>query len=185
MAAMQPEFAMPQTFTVGARSLFVTVTAWIAIVLSGVAASLAVLQAASVASLMPSLQAQALPPLTSLLATYSPWLLAAGIVLALATMACAIGLLLRLEWARRAFIGVLLLTLVAHVAGLWLQHELLQALIDSTLRRTALPGAVAEVVGGFVTATRAFAAALVLAACALLGWVIRRLMSPAVRQEFA
>ena len=41
------------------------------------------------------------------------------------------------------------------------------------------------VFGGFVTAARAMGAAMTLVACALLGWIIHRLMSAGVRQEFA
>jgi hypothetical protein len=41
------------------------------------------------------------------------------------------------------------------------------------------------VFGGFVTAARVMAVVVTLGACALLGWIIRRLMSPSIRQEFA
>lgn len=180
---------MPQTFNVGARSLFVTTTAWVFIALAALACLSALVQHATLASWAPGVtvagDAATLPGLSGLLADYLPWVVATGLSMSIATLACAVGLLLRLEWARRSFIGLLAVAIVANLLGLWLQHELLQSIVQATLGKTALPASVAGVVGGFVIATRVMAAAVVLAACLLLAWVMRRLMSPAVRQEFA
>ena len=101
-----------------------------------------------------------------------------------ALRACAAGLLLRLEWARRFFIALLLVVITANLAGLWLQHEVLHALVDRTLRRGALPPQAADVFGGFATAAQGMAVFVTLAVSAWMGWVIRRLMSDTVRQEF-
>lgn len=183
---------MPQTYNVGARSLFVTTTAWVFIVLAALASLCALVQHATLASWAAEAGMAGAPGglprlsgLSGLLALYLPWVVAIGATMSLATLACAIGLLLRLEWARRSFIGLLALALLANLLGLWLQQELLQSVVQATLGQTALPHSVAGVVGGFVTATRVMAAAAGLAACALLAWVMRRLMSAAVRQEFA
>ena len=180
---------MPQTFNVGARSLFVTLTAWVFIVLAALASLSALLQNATLASWLPGLQgigvSQPLPLLTGLLLGYLPWVVGAGLAMSLATMASAVGLLMRLDWARRSFIGLLVLAIVATLMGLWLQQEVLQSLVQATLTRAPLPPAAADVFGGFVTAARVMAVAVTLAACILLAWIIRRLMSPLVRQEFA
>jgi hypothetical protein len=180
---------MPQTFNVGCRSLFVTVTAWVFIVLAALASVSALLQNAAVASFLPGLtvvgNVQPLPLLTGLLLGYLPWVVGAGLLMSLATLACAVGLLVRLEWARRFFIALLVLAIVANVAGLWLQQEMLQSLVSSTLSRSPLPPLAADVFGGFVTAARVMAVLVTLGACLLLVWIIRRLMSPSVRQEFA
>jgi len=178
---------MPQTFNVGARSIFVTITAWVFITLAAVTCVSALLQNASIAAWMGPVagDVQPLPLLTGLLMGYLPWLVGAGLGVSLATLAAAIGLLLRLDWARRVFIGLLAFAIVANLLGLWLQQEVLQSVVQSTISRAPLPPAAADLFGGFVTATRAMAVAVTLAACALLGWIIRRLMSPAVRQEFA
>lgn len=180
---------MPQTFNVGARSIFVTTVAWVFIALSLLAVASAVVQNAAVASLLPGWHsqgaAQALPLLTGLLIAYLPWVVGAGLVLSLATLASAIGLLLRLDWARRSFIGLLVLAIVANLLGLWFQHEVVQSVVASTLQRAPLPEPVLGVFGGFVTAARAMGAVMTLVACGLLGWIIRRLMSAAVKQEFA
>jgi hypothetical protein len=180
---------MPQTYNVGSKSLFVTFTAWVFIVLAALASVSALLQNASIASVLPGLtvvgNVQPVPLLTGLLLGYLPWVVGAGLLMSLATLACAVGLLLRLEWARRIFIVLLGLAIVANIAGLWLQQEMLQSLVSSTLQRAPLPPHAADVFGGFVTAARVGAVLLTLAACGLLVWIIRRLMSPAVRQEFA
>lgn len=174
---------MPQTFNVGSRSLFVTATAWFFILVAGAATASAVVQNAAVAALMPNLHvsAQGLPLVTGFLVGYLPWVVGAGLVISLATLVSAVGLLLRLEWARRVLIGLLAFAIVANLMGLWLQHELVQSFVS---RAPVGPEAIG-VFGGFVTATRVMAVAMTLAACAALAWVIRRLMSPSVKQEFA
>jgi hypothetical protein len=96
-----------------------------------------------------------------------------------------VGLLLRLNWARCVFIGLLALAIVLNLAGLWLQHELVQSVVENTLARGTVPPQVLDVFGGFVTAARVMAVVVTLGGCAVLGWIIRSLMSPGVRQEFA
>jgi hypothetical protein len=186
--AREPEQpTMPQTFNVGARSLFVTVTAWVFILLGAVASASALLQNAGLASFLLGLKGshEPLPLLTGWLMRYLPWVVHAGLVFSLATLAAAVGLLLRLDAARRVFIGMLALTIAANLLGLWLQQELVQSLVDATLSHAALPQQAASVFGGFVTAARSMAVVMTLGACALLAWIIRRLMSAPVRQEFA
>jgi hypothetical protein len=185
-----PEFVvMPQTINVGARSLFVTATAWAFIVLGMLASGWSLIQNAHIAALLPSMtEGQghgSLPPLSGWLMAYLPWVAAAGLAMSLSTLASAVGLLLRLNWARRIFIGLLVLAIALNLAGLWLQHELVHSVVESTLARGTLPPHVLDVFGGFVTAARVMAAMVTLSGCALLGWIIRSLMSPGVRQEFA
>lgn len=180
---------MPQTYNVGARSLFVTTTAWVFIVLALLTSASALVQNAAVASLMPGLPLAGdrypLPLLTGLLLGYLPWVVGTGLVMALATLASAIGLLLRLDWARRTFIGLLVVAIAANLLGLWLQQEVLQSVVSNTLSSAAIPQQALGVFGGFVTAARVMAVLMTLVGCALLVWIIRRLMSASVRQEFA
>lgn len=178
---------MPQTYNVGSRSLFVTMTAWVFIVLAALATMSAVVQNAAVTSVLPGIRVATpdLPLLTGFLLGYLPWVMGAAVVISLATLVSAVGLLLRLDWARRVFIGMLGFAIVANLLGLWIQHELVQSVVSSTLSSTRLAPEALGVFGGFVTATRVMAMVMTLAACWLLAWVIRRLMSPSVRQEFA
>lgn len=176
---------MPTTIAVGSRSYFVTATAWLFILLGLAASVSAVVQNAMLGSWLPSSAVNGVTGLTSLLIAYLPWVTGAGLVLSLATLVSAVGLLLRLDWARRTFIGLLVVAIVANLLGLWLQHEMVQSLVISTLDGASLPPKALGVFGGFVTAARVMAVVVTLGACGLLAWIIRRLMSAAVRQEFA
>ena len=180
---------MPQTINVGARSRFVSATAWLFIVLGALASVSALVRSATVAAMFPGLHvlgdAQALPLVGGWWIGYLPWVVGAALVMSLAMLASAIGVLLRLDWARRVFIGVLAVAIVANLAGLWLQHEVVQSLVSSTLVGTPIPPRALGVFGGFVTAARVMAVLVTLGACAGLAAIIRSLLSPAVRQEFA
>lgn len=178
---------MPQTFNVGARSLFVTAIAWVFIVLAALTTLSALLQNAAVASLMPELRiaTEHLPLVTGLLIGYLPWVVGMALVMALAMLASAVGLLMRLEWARRSFIVLVAIAIVANLLGLWLQQEVLQSVVNNTLRTVPIPQQALGVFGGFVTAARVMAMLMTLTGCGLLGGIIRRLMSAPVRQEFA
>ena len=141
------------------------------------------------ASLLPGLTVagavQPLPLVTGFLVGYLPWVVGAGLVMSLATTASAIGLLLRLDWARRAFIGMLVVAIVANLLGLWLQQEVVQSLVANTLSSVPVPARLLGVFGGFVTAARVMAVLMTLATCGALALIIRSLMTPTVRQEFA
>jgi hypothetical protein len=180
---------MPHTIYVGSRSLFVTATAWVFIVLGMVGSAYALVQNAQILSLLPEMQhrqaSQVLPVFTGLLMAYLPWVLLTGLVLSVCTLASAVGLLLRLDWARRVFIGMLVVAILANLAGLWLQHEIVQSVVASTLTRATIPASVLDVFGGFVTAAQVMAALVTLGGCLVLAGIIRSLMSPVIRQEFA
>lgn len=178
---------MPQTYNVGARSLFVTATAWVFIALALLTGLSALVENAALDSLMPAMQsaAEGMPLLTGLLLGYLPWVVGVGLVMELATLASAIGLLMRLDWARRSFIALLIMAIFANLIGLWLQQEMVQSVVSSTLNSIAVPHQALGVFGGFVTAARVMAILMTLLSCALLGWIIRQLLSATVRQEFA
>ena len=180
---------MTQTFNVGARSLFVTVTAWVFIVIALVASASALVQTATVSSLPGQIALAGTPlphpGLTGWLLAYLPWVVGAGLVVSVATLVAAAGLLLRLEWARCTFIGLLGVAIVFNLAGLWLQQEVMLSRVEVTLHHAPMPPLVADVFGGFVVAARSMAVLVTLAACAVLGWIAWRLTLPTIRQEFA
>jgi hypothetical protein len=182
--------AMPQTYNVGSRSLFVTLVGWIFIVIAAAGTASALLQGvgAALGDLERPLQpagSQALPLLSGFLSGHLHWVMGSVLLLAVASLAGAIGLLLRLEWARRTVLVVLGVGIAASLMGLWLQHEVIQAVVQTSLSQASLPSSLADVFGGFVTASRVMAVVVTLGMCALFGWVMRRLMSDSVRQEFA
>jgi hypothetical protein len=136
---------MPQTFNVGSRSLFVSVTAWWFIVFGIAATAVSVIQGAATAALLPgfnlSLDVKPLHGLVQVLAAHLPWVAGAALALSIGTLVAAVG--------------------------------------------APLPQEAAGVFGGFATAARAAAVTLSVATCLLLGWIIARLNTQAVRQEFA
>ena len=93
---------MPTTITVGARSIFVTATAWVFMLLGALASVSALLQNAMLVSGGFDAGGQQVSGLFGMLIAHLPWVVNAGLVMSLATLASAIGLLLRLEWARRS-----------------------------------------------------------------------------------
>ena len=177
---------MPQTYNVGSRSRFVNFIAWMFILLGAFACEWAVIQNASQSSWAAlSGDQSSLPWLTGLLLRHANWVFSASIALSLAAMVCAFGLLRRIEWARRVFIGLLMVAIVVDLSGLWLQQEFMHLLVDSALRQSTLTPSAADVFGGVVTAARVLAGVITLVAGVALVGIIRRLMSPSVRQEFA
>ena len=178
---------MPQTFNVGSRSRFVTFVAWLFLLLSAFACAWAMIQNATQSSWVAELgvDRSALPWLSAKLVHYLPWVLSSAAALSLAMLVCSIGLLQRVEWARRLFIGLLMVALVVDLGSLWLQQEFVQLFVQSALRQAPLPQQAAALFDGMITTARVLAGFLTLAAGLALAGIIRRLMSPAVRQEFA
>jgi hypothetical protein len=146
---------------VGAPSVFVTGTAWLFILLSGLICG---------AALVVGLRSGSLG-----------WL-AGGLVLSVTTLACALGLLLRHDWGRRSLIGLLGLALVANLGAAWLEHGMR---LGEAIARAVLPLRLVALLGGPEGAGRGVVLLLAVLAGLLLVWVMRRLMAPAVRQEFA
>ena len=174
---------MPQTYNVGSRSRFVTFVAWLFVFLGAFACEWAVIQNATHASWATQLAGE--KGLTGLLCRYLPWVFSCAIALSLAIVACAFGLLRRVEWARRVFIGLLVVAIGVDLASLWLQQEFVHLLVDPALRGLSMSQQAAEVFGGMLTAARLLAGVITLVASFVLVVIIRRLMSPSIRQEFA
>jgi len=176
---------MPQTYNVGSRSRFVNFIAWMFILLAAFACEWAVIQNATKPWASLAVDSSTLPGLTGLLVRHAPWVFSAAVALSLAMIVCAFGLLRRIEWARRVFIGLLMVAIGVDLAGLWLQQEFMHLLVDSALRQTTLTQPAADLFGGVVTMARVLAGFITLVASVALVGIIRRLMSPSVRQEFA
>ena len=176
---------MPQTYNVGARSRFVNFIAWVFILLAAFAGEWAVIQHATQPWATLAVDPSTLPGLTGWLVRHAPWVFSAAIALSLAMIVCAFGLLRRIEWARRIFVGLLIVAIGVDLAGLWLQQEFVRLLVDSALRQAPLTQPAADLFGGVLTMARVLAGFVTLVASVVLAGIIRRLMSPSVRQEFA
>jgi len=94
------------------------------------------------------------------------------------TLVASIGLLRRLNWGRLLFIALLVLSIVWQVAGLALQQAIFSML------PAVPPEAGAPPVEQFLHVMRVAGVVLTLAFAVLFGWIIKRLVSPAVVAEF-
>lgn len=183
---------MPHILTVGARSRLVTALGCLALLvalLSGLAGVGGLLQAAGWWT-----EGRVAP----VLAGHRLEAGALGLLLALGTVVVAVGLIRRLEWARRVFVAILLATMLLQLGGLLLQQAMLlwAAWAGAAAPASAAlgdwgavtPGLWARLALGFAqlgAATQAAMALASLALCALLAWLVWRLQQPLVRQEFA
>lgn len=144
---------MIQSIPVGAPSRFVNALAW-------------VLMAVAAVSVVAMLWAQV--PLAT-------WVLLAASALTLATFGGALGLLLRLNWARKALMALLMVW-----AAVWAAVWLLALPVDGPwawLASALLPAHWGE-------GWRWGAASLAVCVAALLVWAVGRLRSAGIRREF-
>lgn len=186
--------ARPETAVASAvpRSAFVTAVGWIFIVLAGFSTAIALLQNVMIHLFFPPLEMQrAADEFRN--APHMPWAAAFmfehmralfGLFLALSvlTLAAAIGLVLRRNWARITFIAVLVLGIVWNLAGLVFMF----AFFD------AMPGIPDHATSDFASHFNAmmwtmvaFNAVWTLLFSGLFAWIIKRLVSPAIRAEFS
>lgn len=165
------------------RSAFVTLTAWVFIVLSSFATFIALLQNITLHFLLTPEQLQRAweqdrhaTPLAGWLFSHLELFFGLLLVLAALTLAAAIGLLLRHNWARLAFIGLLLAAIVWNVGSLVMQKMI---------------AAGGPASGDFLQQTRAmmnvldvFSLILALVLSLACGWIAFRLGTSAVKREF-
>jgi hypothetical protein len=171
-----------------ARSQFVTVIAWIFIALSGFSAFMAVLQNIMLHFMFNSEFGKAMPappsemgPVFGFIFGHMQWFFIGFLVLSLVSLAAAIGLLRRHEWARWLFIALMGLAIAWQPLGLALQSAMIPS-FDAPLA-----GAPAGIEAGFRTMTiviRIFSAVVALAFCGVFGWIVKRLLAADIRAEF-
>lgn len=180
----------------GSRSTFVSVVAWIFIAISAFATLVALLENVVVnmvfhAGAFPPLPAgtdQQIPPMAMFMFHNMRWLALGFLLISVVSLIAAIGLLLRKEWGRRLFIVVMVGAIVWNIGGLVFQSMFLSGMA-ATPPMPAMPGNVpgdfAQGFEVFSTVMRIFSAVVALAICVLYGWIIKRLVSPKIRAEFA
>jgi hypothetical protein len=171
------------------HSNFVTVVAWVSIVLSGFATLISVLQNILVHTVFSTPEfEQALqtpptagtPPFAIFLAAHFKLFFALFLVIACATLASSIGLLKRRNWARIVFIGLMILGIVWNLAGLVIQFSIF----------ASMQGALANVppeapdMKAFSIAVATVGVLFAIGFSGLFGWIAKRLLSPEVAAEF-
>ena len=103
-----------------------------------------------------------------------PMLSFLGFVAMVISLVASIGLLKRIEWARKVFIALLVLGIASNIGVFFLQERMM-ALVTV--------GGDASV-DGLLRTTRILTGVLTVMLSVLLGWLAKRLMAPAIVAEF-
>lgn len=173
----------------GPRSQFVTGLAWAFIALSGFTTFIAAMQNLIVHLMFRGEMREAMrnAPVpagfgaAAFLAQHIEWFFLGFLLVSALTLAVSIGLLRRHEWARRTFIGLMGFGIAWQLFGLAMQFVMMPSF------QASLADAPAGFADGFRTMTlmiRVVSGVMALGVCALLGWIIKRLLAADVRAEF-
>lgn len=172
------------------RSTFVTVLAWIFIVLSGFCTVISILQNIMVLTIFKSpeinqaMQAPAqpgMPPFFAFMASHVQVFFLAFLVVSLLTLVSSVGLLKRWNWARLCFVGLMVLAIVWQIAGLGLQFTMFSSMQQQVTGATAHG---APDMQPFFIAMAVVSVLFAIGFSVLFGWIAKRLLSPAVATEF-
>jgi len=170
------------------RSQFVTVLAWIFIVLSGFTALIAVLQNIMFHLVFERGFGECVPPPPSEMGAvftfifdHMQWVFAGFLILSLVSLTASIGLLRRQEWARWLFVALMGVAIAYQLLGLVLQSVMMPS-FDIPLAKA--PEGVAAGVRTMTIVIRIFSAVMALAFCGVFGWIIKRLLAADIRAEF-
>lgn len=109
-----------------------------------------------------------------------PWLLVRTEVMCSLMLLVGLGLLMRLDWARRFAAGALMYAVYAQCTGRWMQSDLVQAWLACVQGRPVHGPAGT----GDLPALDAETALWSLVVCVVLAWLTRRLLSARMRVEF-
>jgi len=172
------------------KSTFVTVLAWIFIVLSGFGLLILAMDAA-VFWMFPfeKLMAQnaALHPNqpqlpAALMAALFRWGMVVMLLLQAWVLASAIGLLLRKNWGRISFIVIMVIGLVFN--GLYLLVELMAVIGIHFIGKMAAPPGMPPEFQSFMQVFMIMFMVLTIAMLVLFGWIVKKLVSEDIRKEF-
>jgi len=171
------------------KSNFVTVLAWVFIVLSGFATLISVAQNIMVqtmfndpafnGTLAASKQSAGVPAAAGFMAAHFKLFFASFMVLCTATLISSIGLLKRRNWARLIFIAILGLGIVWNLGGLLFQFTMFSS-FPQPPATSHEPDAFKSM---FIT-IMVFSAVMAVAFSVLFGWIIKRLVSRPIAAEF-
>jgi hypothetical protein len=172
------------------RSSFVTVLAWVFIVLSGLGTAISTLQNVMVYFLFPRAQLRAVmesDPASTQMPAFAKFmvgnievLVAAMLLLSLLALVASIGLLKRQSWARLVLIGLLGFGIAWNLGGLVLQ----QAFMSQFPQPTNAPAEFQAQFQAMRTVFLVVAVVFSIGVSAVFGWIIWRLRSASIVAEF-
>lgn len=173
------------------RSTFVTALAWVFIVLAGFATLIAIMQNLMVTLMFPVAEMQAaadqaqhderIPWFAAFMLQNIRFVFLAFLVLSAGTLASAIGLLKRRNWARLAFVGLMAFGVLWNIAGGVLTIAFFSSIPPVPPSATGQATDFASMMTIMIAFNLAFAVAL----SVLFGWIIKRLTSDEIRREFS
>jgi hypothetical protein len=180
------------------RSTFVTVLAWVFIGITGFATLISLMQNLMLQLIFVPLMQQQHAHMSQNLPSDMPvqmgwmfdhviWIFRLFLLLSLLLLVAAIGLLLRKEWARKLFVGLMAFGILYQIAGLFFQWWYMNAVFDHFPMPPNPKVDVAQMMQmmrGLMTVIRIFSALMSIGMTILFGWIIKKLISTPIRQEF-
>jgi hypothetical protein len=175
------------------RSTFVSVLGWIFVCLAGLGTLIGILQNLMLQLLfLPVMQQQMatqplppnLPASTIWLAGHFVWIFRGVLLLMFTMLVAAIGLLLRRNWGRLLFIGLMGLAIAYQLLGLIFQWWFMGSMQHMMPLSPNAPPQFADGFRGFILAMQVFGSIMAIGFSVLFGWIIKRLCSDPIRFEF-
>ena len=169
------------------RSTLVTVVAWIFIVLAGFATLISLLQNIMIQTMFDgsqmdqALQARPadMPAISFFIASHMRLFFVLFLLMSAVTLAASVGLLLRRNWARLAFVAIMILAIVWNLGGLLVQAMMIPGMLDKFAEAPGPPD-----MQPFLYVMFGVTVLIAVGISVLFAWIAKRLLSPAVRGEF-
>ncbi len=121
------------------------------------------------------------PPVVAFLAGHAQLFFLGFMLVSIATLVCATGLLRRRNWARLGFVGLMGLGIAWQAVGFWLQSNLMSTMREQFAAAAELGG---PDFGAAAPAIMLVGAIFALGMAALQGWIAWKLLTPAIAAEF-
>ena len=178
------------------QSTFVTVVAWIFILISGLSTFMSALQNFMFRSMpfdqfdaafQDSTFTGAMPASARAVFGNFQVILLAFFLIAVITLISSVGLLRRRNWARILFMGILAFDIACLLAGMALQNSLMSSFgapLQEAEARDSTYQQFQQQFASMLAVMRIAMLFLSLGTAALLGWILVRLSSPRIRAEF-
>lgn len=172
------------------RSSFVTVLAWIFIVLSGFATMISILQNIMVWTMFRqpevaqaiAAQPQDVPSYAAFMMGHFQWFFLAFLLVSATTLVSSIGLLKRMNWARLVFVGLMVLGIAWSLGGLVIQFSMfgfMREQFDAAPKSADMPN-MQPILIAMTVVSVLFAVGF----SVLWGWIAKRLLSREIKAEF-
>ena len=169
------------------QSNFVTALAWTSIIVSGFGTLVTFFQTLLIHALFSDDIVRQLrtdgpdDPLAQAMADWVPrfpMLFGLMFVMSAVSLVASIGLLKRVEWARKLFIALLVLGIAWNIGALFLQQQMIAMMPTVPAEAGAPP------VDAFIRVIRIVSGVMTVVLSVLLGWLAKKLMAPAIVAEF-